>query len=35
MRAILITVTGLLLSGNAAQAAVSVLVNKDTQQMTV
>lgn len=36
MRAILISVTGLmLLSGSAAQAAVSVLVNKDTQQMTV
>jgi hypothetical protein len=36
MRAILISMTGLmLLSGNAAQAAVSILVNKDTQQMTV
>lgn len=36
MRAILISITGLmLLSGNAAQAAVSILVNKDTQQMTV
>ncbi|HEX7791260.1 MAG TPA: L,D-transpeptidase, partial [Afipia sp.] len=36
MRAVLISVTGLmLLSGSAAQAAVSILVNKDTQQMTV
>ena len=36
MRAVLISVTGLmLLSGSAAQAAVSILVNKDTQQMIV
>lgn len=36
MRAILVSVTGLmLLSGSAANAAVSILVNKDTQQMTV
>lgn len=36
MRAFLISMTGLmLLSGGAAQAAVSILVNKDTQQMTV
>ncbi|TKT72223.1 L,D-transpeptidase [Afipia massiliensis] len=36
MRAIFISMTGLmLLSGGAAQAAVSILVNKDTQQMTV
>ena len=36
MRAILVSVTGLmLLTGSAANAAVSILVNKDTQQMTV
>ena len=36
MRAVLISVTGLmLLSGSAAEAAVSILVDKDAQQMTV
>ncbi|MDH8227907.1 L,D-transpeptidase, partial [Klebsiella pneumoniae] len=36
MRAVLISLTGLmLLSGSAAQAAVSILVDKDAQQMTV
>ena len=35
MRAILISVTGLMLLYGSAQAAVSILVNKDTQQMTV
>ena len=36
MRAILVSLTGLmLLTGSAANAAVSILVNKDTQQMTV
>ena len=36
MRAVLISVTGLmLLSASAAQAAVSILVDKDAQQMTV
>lgn len=36
MRRILVSVAGLmLLSGSAANAAVSILVNKDTQQMTV
>jgi hypothetical protein len=35
MRAVLISVTGLMLLSGSAQAAVSILVNKDTQQMTV
>jgi len=35
MRTILISVTGLMLLSGSAQAAVSILVNKDTQQMTV
>ncbi len=35
MRAILISVTGLMLLTSSAQAAVSILVDKNTQQMTV
>ena len=35
MRAILISVTGLMLLAGSAQAAVSILVDKNTQQMTV